>query len=118
MLRIQNRRLTIAGFLGPAVLSLVIVGITPLAFAVYTSFYRYQLTNLRNTSFIGFDNYLFVLTDESFWEAMGRTFTLLLISLPIQIALGIGIALLLHSPGLTLLRTIAQIGRASCRERV
>lgn len=110
MLRFQNRRLTILGFLGPAVVSLLLVGIAPLVFAVYTSFHRYQLTNLRKIPFIGFDNYLFVLTDEVFWQAMGRTFTLLLISLPIQIALGMGIALLLHKPGLGYLRTLTRLG--------
>jgi len=110
MLRYQNRRLTIFGFLGPAVISLLLVGIAPLVFAVYTSFHRYQLTNLRSTPFIGFKNYLFVLTDGVFWEAMGRTFTLLLMSLPIQIALGMGIALLLHKPGLGYLRTLTRLG--------
>ncbi len=110
MLRFQNRRLTIVGFLGPAVVSLLLVGIAPLVFAVYTSFHRYQLTNLRKIPFIGFDNYLFVLTDEVFWQAMGRTFTLLLISLPIQLALGMGIALLLHKPGLGYLRTLTRLG--------
>jgi len=110
MLRYQNRRLTIFWFLGPAVISLLLVGIAPLVFAVYTSFHRYQLTNLRSTPFVGFKNYLFVLTDGVFWEAMGRTFTLLLMSLPIQIALGMGIALLLHKPGLGYLRTLTRLG--------
>jgi len=102
-------RLTIFAFLGPAVVSLLLIGIAPLLFALYTSLHRYQLTNLRSTPFIGFDNYKTVLTDEVFWEATGRTFYLLAISLPIQIAIGLGIALLLHKPGLNLLKTLTRL---------
>ena len=109
MLRTRSRRLTLFGFLGPAVIILFVIGIAPLAFAVYTSLHRYRLTNLRETPFLGLDNYVFVLTDEVFWQAIGRTFTLLVISLPIQVALGLGIALLLHKPGLTFLKTLTRL---------
>ena len=102
-------RVTVFAFLGPAVISLLLVGIAPLLFALYTSLHRYQLTNLRNTSFIGVDNYTAVLTDGVFWEAMGRTFYLLAVSLPVQIAIGMGVALLLHKPGLSLLKTLTRL---------
>lgn len=109
MLKFKNPRLTIFAFLGPAVISLLVIGIGPLAFAVYTSMHRYQLTNLRRTPFLGLDNFQTVLTDPVFWEAMGRTMKLLGIVLPIQVALGIGIALLLHKPGITVLRTLTRL---------
>jgi len=88
---------------------LLVIGIGPLIFAVYTSLHRYQLTNLRNTRFLGLENYQFVLTDPVFWEAMGRTMKLLVIVLPVQIAIGLGIALLLHKPGLSVLRTLTRL---------
>ncbi len=109
MLKIPNPRLTCLAFIGPAVISLITIGIGPLAFAVYTSMHRYQLTNLRQTPFLGLENYQAVLTDGVFWEAMGRTMKLLIIVLPIQIVFALGIALLLHKPGLTLLRTLARL---------
>jgi multiple sugar transport system permease protein len=105
----SNRRLTIFAFIGPAVLTLLAIGIVPLGFALYTSFHRYQLTNLKKTPFIGFDNYATVLTDPVFWQAMGRTLTFLLMVLPVQIVLGLAIALLLHKPGLGLLKTLARL---------
>ena len=110
MRKIGRNRLTILGFLAPAVVSLLAIGIAPLIFAVYTSLHRYQLTNLRRTPFIGLENYQTVLTDAVFWEAMGRTAKLLLIGLPIQVALGLGIALLLHKPGLGFLKTLTRLG--------
>lgn len=102
-------RLTIFAFLGPAVLTLLAIGIVPLGFALYTSFHRYQLTNLKKTPFIGFENYVTVLTDTVFWQAMGRTMTFLVMVLPLQILLGLLIALLLHQPGLSLLKTLCRL---------
>ncbi len=109
MLRVRRPRLTALAFLGPAVVALLAIGIGPLGFAVYTSLHRYKLTNLRNTQFIGLENFETVLTDEVFWQAMWRTAELLLIALPLQIAVGLGIALLLHRPGLTFLRTLTRL---------
>ncbi len=105
----SSQRLTIFAFLGPAVLTLLAIGIVPLGFALYTSFHRYQLTNLKKTPFIGFENYATVLTDPVFWQAMGRTMTFLVMVLPLQIVLGLAIALLLHQPGLSVLRTLTRL---------
>jgi multiple sugar transport system permease protein len=44
-----------------------------------------------------------------FWQAMGRIFFLLGTALPLQIALGLGIALVLHQPGLTLMKTLCRL---------
>ncbi|MEM1047387.1 MAG: sugar ABC transporter permease [Pseudomonadota bacterium] len=103
-------RKTLFSFIGPAVLALLLVGIGPLLYAVWTSLHYFNLTKLRRVRFIGLENYGTVLTDGVFWEAMGRTFTLLAMALPIQIALGLGIALLLHQPGLGFLRTLTRLG--------
>lgn len=103
------KRRTIASFIGPAVIALAAVGIAPLAYAVWTSLHYFNLTKLRDVRFIGLENYGTVLTDEVFWQAMGRTFTLLGIALPIQIAFGLCIALLLHQPGMSLLRTLTRL---------
>lgn len=103
-------RKTLFSFIGPAVLALLLVGIGPLLYAVWTSLHYFNLTKLRRVRFIGLENYGTVLTDSVFWEAMGRTFTLLAMALPIQIALGLGIALLLHQPGLGFLRTLTRLG--------
>jgi len=109
-MRATLRRRTIFWFLGPAVAALAAVGIGPLVYALWTSLHYFNLTKLRKVKFIGLENYATVLTDPVFWEAMGRTFTLLVIALPVQIALGLGIALLLHQPGIGFLRTLTRLG--------
>ncbi len=102
-------RRTILAFLGPAVIGLALVGIGPLLYAAYTSLHYFNLTKLRKVKFIGLENYGTVLTDPVFWEAMGRTFTLLAVALPMQIAFGLGIALLLHQPGIGFLKTLTRL---------
>ncbi len=106
---IRARRRTTLGFLSPAVLALALIGIAPLLYAFWTSLHFFNLTKLRHVEFIGLENYGTVLGDPVFWEAMGRTFTLLLIALPLQIALGLGIALILHRPGLGFLKTLTRL---------
>ena len=102
-------RKTIFAFIGPAVISLAMVGIAPLLYAAWTSLHFFNLTKLKKVKFIWFENYGEVLTDPVFWEAMGRTFFLLGTALPIQIALGLGIALVLHQPRLSLLKTLTRL---------
>lgn len=109
MSAVPIKRSTLIGFLGPSIFALLAIGILPLLYAVWTSLHYFNLTKLKNVEFIGLENYATVLTDNVFWQAMGRTFTLLGIALPIQIALGLGIALLLHQPGLSFLKTLTRL---------
>ncbi len=61
-------------FLAPATVALALIGIFPTVFALVNSFRQYNLARPRDaTPFIGFDNYLNVLNDASFWAALGRT---------------------------------------------
>ena len=105
----NNKRAAFA-FLAPAVAALALIGIFPTVFALVNSFRRYNLARPRDpTPFIGLDNYLTVLYDPSFWGALGRTFLFLVTVVPIQIALGLIIALLLHKPGLSGFRLLARL---------
>lgn len=105
----NNKRAAFA-FLAPAVTALALIGIFPTVFALVNSFRRYNLAKPRDpTPFIGLDNYLTVLYDPSFWGALGRTFLFLVTVVPIQIALGLIIALLLHKPGLSGFKLLARL---------
>ncbi len=97
-------------FLAPAVFTLLAIGIYPTIFAAVTSFRQYNITRPRDGfPFVGFDNYVTVLSDDTFWATLGLTGRFFLTVIPIQVALGIGIALLLHTPGLGLLRALARV---------
>ncbi len=106
-------RWTPALFLAPAVIALLLIGIYPTIFALITSFRRYNITRRVDISegfpFLGFDNYASVLRDPSFWDSLLLTGRFYITVVPIQIVLGLLIALLLHRPGLGFLRAMARI---------
>jgi multiple sugar transport system permease protein len=95
------------------VLALFVIGIYPTVFAVLTSFRRYNITRradmLDGYPFVGLENYRRALSDQTFWDSLLLTDQFYLTVVPIQIALGVGIALMLHRPGLSLLRTLARV---------
>ncbi|NAZ36098.1 carbohydrate ABC transporter permease [Rubellimicrobium sp. CFH 75288] len=103
------RRRTVAAFLAPAVIALLAVGIVPLIYAVWRSLYDFNLTRVARTRFVGLDNYATVLTDPTFWAAMRRTAFLFVTAVPVQIALGLLIALLLHRPGLGMAKALTRL---------
>lgn len=97
-------------FLAPAVLTLAAIGVYPLGVALVNSFHRYNLARpTAPTPFVGLDNYAAVLTDPSFWGAVGRTFGFLAVVLPLELALGVLVALALHRPGLGPMRAITRV---------
>lgn len=102
-------RSTIVAFLGPAVFALLAVGIVPLGYAVWKSLHYFNLTKLAQSRFVGLENYFNVLTDLVFWQAIGRTALLFIVAVPVQIAVGLVIALLLHRPGLGLFKSLTRL---------
>lgn len=100
-------------FLAPAVLALFAIGIYPTIFAVLTSFRRYNITRNADVRdgfpFVGFDNYLSVLHDSGFWSSLLLTGKFYLAVVPLQIVLGVLIALMLHRPGWGILRAITRV---------
>ncbi len=98
-------------FLAPAVFVLLAVGIYPLLFAFWNSLHEFILPRVPRYGipFIGLANYIAILGDQSFREALSRTFVFLLINLPIELVLGMLIALLLHQPGNEFLKKICRV---------
>lgn len=82
-------------FVGPFMVVFALVFLTPLAYALYLSFFQDRLVG--GTSFVGLDNYVRALTDPQFWEAFGRVLIFLLVQVPIMLALALAAALALDS---------------------
>ncbi len=103
-------RLTPLWFLAPAVVALFAIGIYPTLFAIVTSLRQYNLTRVRDGfPFVGLANYEQVLTDPTFWQTLGRTAAFFCTVMPAEIILGLAVALLLHRPGLNVLRALARV---------
>ncbi len=85
------------GMIAPAVVTLLVIGLYPLIFAVNVSLRHYMITRPANLGvWNDFLNYQTVLTDPLFRDSLARTAVLFSMTVPLQIVFGIAIALLLN----------------------
>ena len=103
-----ERRQALAGYLfvAPAMLIFFVFTLLPVAIALYLSFTDYDVFTRMN--WIGTANYQDVFDDEFFWRAFWNTLTYTAWSIPLSMAIGLGLALLLNQKlrGLGLYRTV------------
>lgn len=102
------RQEEIAGWLmaSPWILGILIWILGPFAAAAYLSFTDYDI--LSRSNFVGLDNFRTMLTDDPlFWKSMWVTTVYSFVSVPLQIILGLFLALLLNTKirGLAWFRT-------------
>ncbi len=87
---------------------LIIFGIVlqPILSTLYLSFFDADLGLGKTNEWLGLGNYISLLSDKVFWETIQRTLYFTIISVGLELILGLGIALLIHAhpPGWRLLR--------------
>lgn len=90
----------------PWILGLLIFYAYPLIASVYYSFTSYSVLNAGE--FVGLENYRTLMYDDLFWKSIGNTLVFTAMSVPVNIILGLAIALLLNVKikGIGLYRTI------------
>ncbi len=90
-----RRRLAPYVFVLPFVAMFIAFSVYPLTFTARLSF-----TNWRGTGaaeWVGWDNYTYLLTNPAFWNSLANSASLWLLIVPIQLVLGVIIAVLLNS---------------------
>ena len=94
--------------LTPAVATLLLWMLVPLAMTVYFSLIRYNLMQPDQTGFTGLENFEYFLTDPSFSAAVLNTILLLGSVILITVVLGMGLALLIDEafPGRAVVRLL------------
>lgn len=80
----------------PAALILGAVIGYPLLFSLWVSFHDYTLTAIAETEFIGLSNYIKLVSNPSYWRALGNTVLFVIVAVGLELILGFGLALLLH----------------------
>jgi len=80
----------------PAVIIMIAVTAYPIGNAVYLSLQRYDLRFPDQAKFIGFDNYVSVLTSPFWWSAFWNTVIITVVSIAIELVLGMALALVMH----------------------
>lgn len=82
-------------FILPALLILSVITIYPIFYVFYLSLHR-RLLIFDISKFVGFDNYLFLLRDDRFWNALKNTVYFTSVSVTLELLIGLSIAVLLN----------------------
>lgn len=88
-------------YLSPALISILCVTCLPIVYTVYISFTNYNMYHLTDFTFVGFQNYLTVLTGSIknvFFPVLGWTVCFAILSTVGSYAMGLGLAVLLNNP--------------------
>jgi len=82
-------------FLAPFALLFTFVLIVPISYSAYLSVFKNALVG--GTSFVGFDNYVKLMADDNFWDAVRRVLLFTAVQVPIMLLSAALIALALDS---------------------
>ncbi|WP_425458461.1 carbohydrate ABC transporter permease [Amycolatopsis rhizosphaerae] len=95
----------------PAAIVMIAVTGWPIVYSIWLSLQRYDLRFPAQRTFIGLGNYIAVLTNSYWWTAFGVTLLITVVSVAIELVLGMLLALIMHRTlvGRGLVRTVALI---------
>ncbi|MFH1702475.1 MAG: sugar ABC transporter permease [Nitrospirota bacterium] len=82
-------------FVAPALILLFFITVYPIVYVFYLSLHR-KLLIFDISKFIGFENYLFLLKDDRFWNALMNTSYFTVVSVSFEVVIGLSIAILLN----------------------
>ncbi len=82
-------------FLLPTLLILILMNVYPLFYSLYLSFTEYSVISAEAPRWVGFQNYLAILSDARLWGNFALTGQYAVLSVALQVVIGFGLALLL-----------------------
>jgi ABC-type sugar transport system permease subunit len=88
--RRTRESLAAAVFLAPDLVGLIVFVFLPIVFAIYVSFFDWNL--ISPMKFAGLANYERLISDTEWWMSLGRTLQFALIYVPLLFALSLGLA--------------------------
>ena len=78
----------------PVLIIVMLLTVFPVVHTAWTSLHRVMVL-LPGTPFVGFDNYVSVIQSSYFWTALKNTFRFTIVSAPLTVLIGFGVARLL-----------------------
>lgn len=94
-------------FIAPALAHLLVFAVLPMAYALYLSFFDWDLLD-ESKPFVGVRNYVDLFGDGAFWNAMANSAKYALTSVPLGLAVALGVAMLVAQKlrGMAIFRTL------------
>jgi multiple sugar transport system permease protein len=95
-------------FILPSFIHLLVFLLIPVLFSFFLSFRDWKKPQFQDAPYIGLDNYSFLMSDKRFWQAMGNSAYYTALSVPLGMAISLGIAVVLNQKlkGVYLFRTL------------
>jgi multiple sugar transport system permease protein len=84
-------------FMAPSIVLMVLLLAYPIFYTIEISLTRFDIATFSAGAWVGLDNYREVMDDYRFWDSLWVTLIYLVIALPLQVALGFGIAFLINA---------------------
>ena len=81
---------------GPAFFVMLFVVLYPILQALYDSLFKYRLTAPGDREFVGLGNYGVILSDPVFWNDLGVTLLITVVTVVVELILGFLLALAMH----------------------
>lgn len=106
-----RNNLTGYGLILPALILIIAIGVVPIGISVSYSFQYKVLTDPTDVHFVGLDNYITLLKTGLFWESFKNTAVFAVLSIVIELLIGMIAALLMNSATrlVGLIRTVIMI---------
>jgi multiple sugar transport system permease protein len=106
----SERRLA-AMMVAPSLIVIAIVAAWPILYAIWLSLHQYSVIHPGLSRWVGVDNYTSALGSGDFWSAVKVTFIFTAISVTLELILGMGMALLMHTAfrGRSVLRAVVLV---------
>jgi len=97
--------------LSPALAVIALVAAYPIGYAIWLSLTEYSVRVPGKWRFVGFDNYTEAFQSSEFWESVKNTFIFTGLSVSLELAIGLGMALAMHAAfkGRGVLRTVVLV---------
>lgn len=80
----------------PALLAMLVVTAYPMLYALWLSLFRYDLRFPGERRFVGLENYLSVLSSETWWQSLSNTLLITVGSVSLELLLGFVFALVMQ----------------------
>lgn len=91
------RSFTLTGLMTPSILALLILGMFPFGYSIWLSFQSLNLgSSLDSAKFIGLSNYVEMISNKYFWNALGVTVAYVVGVVSVELIIGFMIAILLN----------------------
>ncbi|WP_246044245.1 carbohydrate ABC transporter permease [Propioniferax innocua] len=82
---------------GPAFIIMLLVTVYPILQAVFDSMFSYRLTAPEEREFVFLGNYAVIFSDPVFWQALGVTALITVVTVAVELVLGFALALVMNS---------------------